>query len=140
MDIAIELRIGIGAERAPIGDRLVPLGALGSIGPAMEIREGGVVGRYHAGAGAGFDRHVADRQPPFDAERLDGRAGIFDDVPRASRGAYPGDSGEAFFGAPSAPSIRSAWERAIISSITRCGVSRASSATALLPIPGMTTR
>ena len=60
----------------------------------MQIREGGVVGRHHAGAGAGFDRHVADRQPPFDAERPDGRAGIFDDVAHAARGADPGDDGE----------------------------------------------
>ena len=33
-----------------------------------------------AGASADFDRHVADCQPPFDAERPDRRAGIFDDV------------------------------------------------------------
>ena len=34
----------------------------------------------HAGAGAGFDAHIADRHPALHRERFDGAAAVFDDV------------------------------------------------------------
>ena len=93
-NLAIELRIRIGGKRAPIGQRLVPVCARWRIGPSAQIGERRFIRRHNAGAGAGFDRHVADRQPAFDAERPDGRAGIFDDMAHASSRAYPRDDGE----------------------------------------------
>src|SRR3546814_2590593 len=45
--------------------RSVPIGAGWCIGAALEPGEGGLVGSDHAGACAGFDRHIADGQPSF---------------------------------------------------------------------------
>ena len=81
------LASGIGWQRRPIGQRLVPIGAVRRISSAGEKLIGGVVGRDHADAGAGLDRHVADRQPAFHRHGADGGAGIFHRI--AGRAADP---------------------------------------------------
>jgi hypothetical protein len=47
---------------------------------AFEVGEGGLVGGDEAGAGSGFDAHVADGHAAFHGEGADGGAGVFDDV------------------------------------------------------------
>ena len=71
-------------KRAPVGDGLVPLRALGRVGPALEELEGLVVGRHHADLGAELDREIADREPAFDLHVADRAAGIFDGVAGAA--------------------------------------------------------
>ena len=50
-----------------------------------------VVGRDHAGARAGLDRHVADGHALLHVERADRRAGVLDDVAGAAADADLGD-------------------------------------------------
>ena len=50
-------------------ERALPVRALRRAGPALEVGERRVVGRDHAGARAGLDRHVADRHAPLHRER-----------------------------------------------------------------------
>ena len=52
------------------------------------------VGRDHAGARAGLDRHVAQRQPAFDRQRANRRARILDGVADRAVGADAGDDRE----------------------------------------------
>ncbi len=61
---------------------------------ALDIGEGLLVGRDQAGAGAAFDRHVADGHAAFHRQRADRLAGIFDDVAGAAGGADLADDGE----------------------------------------------
>ena len=81
----------VGRQRRPFLDRAVELRALRRIGPALEIGEGRLVRRDHAAARAGLDRHIAQRQPPFDRQRPDRRAGEFDGVAGRAVGADMGD-------------------------------------------------
>ena len=50
------------------------------IGAAEDVGVGRLVRSDHACTGAGFDRHVADREPPFHREPAYRRAGILDDM------------------------------------------------------------
>ena len=83
----VEHRVGVARQRAPVGDGLVPLRALGRIGPALQELEGLLVGRDHADLGAELDREIAHREPAFDLHVADGAAGIFDGIARAAGGA-----------------------------------------------------
>ncbi len=71
----------------PVGDGLVPCRAGGREAAALEVGEGGGVGGDHAGAGTGFDAHVADGHAAFHGEGADGGAGVLDDVAGGSVGA-----------------------------------------------------
>ena len=93
-DLAVEMRAVVGRQRLPIGARHVPGLALRRARPVLDIGEGGLVGRDHAGAGAALDRHVADGHAPFHRERADHLAGIFDDMTGAAGGADLADDGE----------------------------------------------
>ncbi len=77
-----------------MGDGLVPCGALRGEAAALEVGEGGVVGGDHAGAGTGFDAHVADGHAAFHGERADGGAGVLDCVAGGSGGADLADDVE----------------------------------------------
>ena len=61
---------------------------------AFQVGEGGLVGRDHAGPGAGFDAHVADRHAAFHRKRTNGGAGIFDHVAGGAGGADAADDVE----------------------------------------------
>ena len=61
---------------------------------ALEVGEGGLVRGDHAGAGTGFDAHVADGHAAFHRERADGGAGVLDDVAGGSVGADAADDVE----------------------------------------------
>ena len=77
-----------------MGDGLVPCCALRREAAALEVGEGGLVGGDHAGAGAGFDAHVADGHAAFHGERADGGAGVLDDVAGGAVGADVADDVE----------------------------------------------
>ena len=68
--------------------------ALGGEAAAVEVGEGGFVGSDHAGAGTGFDAHVADRHAAFHGEGADGGAGVLDDVAGGAVGADAADDVE----------------------------------------------
>ena len=61
---------------------------------ALEVGEGGLVGGDEAGAGSGFDAHVADGHAAFHGEGADGGAGVFDDVAGGAVGADAADDVE----------------------------------------------
>ena len=84
---AVEMGAFIGFQRRPIGHRLVPVGIFRGHRTALEIGEGLLIRRDQAGARASFDRHVADRHPPFHRKRANGGAGIFDHRAGATGGA-----------------------------------------------------
>ena len=63
----------------------------GRVRAALEVGEGGLVGRDHAGPRAGFDAHVADGHPAFHRQRFDGAAAVLDDVALAAAGSDLGD-------------------------------------------------
>ena len=85
-------RARIGRKRAPIRHRRIPIRTLGGHRAALQIGEGHIVGRDQPRARAMFDRHVANGQPPLDAQGADRGAGIFDDMPGAARCAqHAGD-------------------------------------------------
>ena len=93
-DLLVEDRVVVGDQRAPVRDGGVPVGALGRLGPALEVVERGLVGSDQAGLGAPLDAHVADRHARLHRERLDGRAAVLHDVPLAAAGAGVGDQAE----------------------------------------------
>ena len=66
----------------------------GNEGAAFEVREGGFVGRDHAGARAAFDGHVADGHAAVHGEFADGLAAVFGDVAGAAADADFSDDGE----------------------------------------------
>jgi hypothetical protein len=82
-DLAVEHRVGMARERAPVGECLLPQRAGRRKGSAFQVFEGLLVGRDHADLGAKLDREIADREPAFDLERANGAAGIFHGITRA---------------------------------------------------------
>ena len=60
-------------------------------GAPLQMGEGDVVGRDHARAGAGLDRHVGDRQAALHRQGADGRPGVLDHVAGGAVGADLGD-------------------------------------------------
>ena len=61
---------------------------------ALDVFEGRLIGGDHSGAGAGFDRHVADRHPGFHRQLADGRTAVFEDVALSPAGADLRNDGE----------------------------------------------
>ena len=84
----------VGGQGPPIGDRLLPGRALRRVGPAHDVGDGLFVGRDKPGAGARFDRHVADRHAAFHRHVAEGAAGIFEDMAGAAGGADLADDRE----------------------------------------------
>ena len=79
VDLRVEDRVVVAAQGGPLGDGGVPVGTPRRVRAALEVVEGRLVGRDHAGAGAGLDRHVADRHPSLHRQGLDGVAAVLDD-------------------------------------------------------------
>ncbi len=90
-DLGVENGVVVARQGAPIVDRGLPHVALRGVRPAFEIGVGLVVGRDHAGAGAGLDRHVADGHALLHRHAFDGAAGVFDDMARRAAVADLGD-------------------------------------------------
>ena len=90
-DLDVELGVVVGLQRAPVRDGGVPVGALGRVRAALEVVERGLVRGDHARAGAGLDRHVADRHAGFHRQRADGLAAVLEHVALAAAGADLGD-------------------------------------------------
>ncbi len=81
-------------QRLPVVHRHVPGLALRRLRLALDVVEGLFVRRDQAGAGAAFDRHVADRHAAFHRQRADRLAGKFDDMAGAAGRADLADDGE----------------------------------------------
>src|SRR5690606_14695571 len=75
-DDVVVVAAGVGGQRAPGGDGLVPRLALGAVRPALEVVEGRLVRVDVAAARAALDRHVADGHPLFHAHRVEDVAGV----------------------------------------------------------------
>jgi hypothetical protein len=90
-DHLVEMRALVGVERAPPGQRGLPLLALGGMGAALHVSEGLLVGRDQARPRAALDGHVADRHAAFHAELADRLPAVLDDVAGAARGAGVAD-------------------------------------------------
>src|SRR5256885_5636594 len=58
--------IGVGHQRPPLVEGLLPRRPGGGVGTALEVGESGVVGRDHAGPGAGLrsEEHTSELQSP----------------------------------------------------------------------------
>ena len=80
MHLGVELRIGIALQVAPGLDRTLPHLALGGEGTALEILDGLLIHRHHAGTGAGLDGHVADGHASFDGEVANRLTTEFDSI------------------------------------------------------------
>ena len=89
--LGVECGAGIGGERTPLRQRLIPSGAPGGVGASLQVGERGLVGGDHPRPGARLDGHVAHRHPPFHGEPLYGRAPVFDHMTLPAGGAYAGD-------------------------------------------------
>ena len=81
-------------QRLPVVERHVPRLALRRARLVLDVGEGRLVRRDQAGAGAAFDRHVADGHAAFHRQRADRLAGIFDDVAGAAGRSDLADDGE----------------------------------------------
>ena len=83
----VEHGVIVGFQRLPVFDGFVPHFAFRRVRAALQVFERHFVRRDHAGAGACFDRHVADGHACVHRQFLDGFAAIFDDVPLAATSA-----------------------------------------------------
>ncbi len=90
----IEFGVVVAAQLLPAVDRFLKRFAAGNERAAFEIREGGFIGRNHAGARAAFDGHVADGHAAIHGEAADGFAAIFRDVAGTAADADLSDDGE----------------------------------------------
>ncbi len=93
-DRAIKARAWIGGQAAPRGQSRVPRCARGGERTAGEVSERGLVGCDQAGAGAGFDGHVAHRHAAGHVQGAYARAGVFNGVAGGPAGADPADDGQ----------------------------------------------
>ena len=78
MYVPVEAGPGVRLQRLPVLDRPRPVILLRSHRPALQVIEGDLVRRHHAGARAALDRHVAHRHPAFHVHRPNGGAEVFD--------------------------------------------------------------
>ena len=83
----IELGSRISLQIFPRRHCLLEYLPFGRKGSTTKVGKGRVVRRDHAGAGAGFNRHIAQRHATFHRQRADGRAGILNDMPGAAGSA-----------------------------------------------------
>ena len=70
----------VGVSRSVLRESVIGVAELGREAAALEVGEGGLVRRDHAGAAPGLDAHVADGHAAFHREGADGGAGKFDDI------------------------------------------------------------
>ena len=89
--LRIEVGVVIGAQGPPVLDRGIPVGPLGGVRAALQVGEGGLVRGDHAGLGAPFDGHVADRHAALHRQLFDGASPVLDDVALATARADLGD-------------------------------------------------
>ena len=85
------MRAFVGLQRAPIHDRGFIGSGLGRARTAGDIGKGRLVRGDQAGAGAGFDGHVAEGHAALHRKRPHRVAGIFDDIAGAAGRADLGD-------------------------------------------------
>ncbi|MNS35536.1 hypothetical protein D3C72_676960 [compost metagenome] len=81
-------------QRAPVGHGLVPLHALRRVRTTLHIFERHIVHGHQAGAGASFDRHVADGHAAFHRQVADGGPGELHGVARTAGRADLADDGQ----------------------------------------------
>ncbi len=81
---AVEARAVITAQLLPARHRSLEIGALWAARGVGDEVEGDLVGRDHAGACTGLDRHVAQGHALFHVHRFDGAATELDDVAGAA--------------------------------------------------------
>jgi len=103
-DHGVEVRAGVGMQRLPVGDGLVPLGAAHELAgdpvgagrqqAALDVLDGLVVHGHQPGARTGLDRHVAYGHAAFHAQAPDRLAGELDGVAGAAGGADLADDGQ----------------------------------------------
>ena len=79
---------------SPVGDRPVPVVAGRRPRPSLQILDGGVVHRDHAGTRPGFDRHVADRHALIHRQRFDPGTQVLDHVTGSAVDADASDDRE----------------------------------------------
>ena len=91
MHLGVEDGARVGGQLLPVRERGIPLRTGRCVWTVAQELEGRRIRSHHAGAGAGFDTHVADRHPAFHGQRFDGAAPIFDDVPLSAAGTDLGD-------------------------------------------------
>ena len=94
LDCHIEFGIFIGMQLFPALDGFLKFLAAGNEGPAFEVGERGVVRRYHSGACATFDGHVAHGHAAFHGKFADGLTAVFRDVACAAADSDFSDDGE----------------------------------------------
>ena len=76
----IKTCIRIAVQRTPPTDSALPVRSHRRKGAPLDVIDRGVVNGDHAGAGTGFDRHVADRHAAFHRQRADRAAGKLDRI------------------------------------------------------------
>src|SRR5579884_1104492 len=94
LDGHVEFRAVVGSQRFPARNGFLKILAAGNEGAALEIGEGGFVGRDHAGAGAAFDGHVANGHAAVHGKFADGLAAVFRHVAGAAANSDLADDGE----------------------------------------------
>ncbi len=92
--LAVELRVGVARQLAPGFDGAVPHRPLGCELPSLDVGVGRLVGRDEPHLGAELDGEIADGEPPLDAERADGAAGVLYRIAGAARRADLADQAQ----------------------------------------------
>ena len=87
----IELRIVAAAQCRPVRAGRIPCGAGRRMRPASNPLDGDRIGGHQADFGAQLDAQVAQRQPPFHAQRSNHGSRVFDGVAGAAGGAQAPD-------------------------------------------------
>lgn len=87
----VEVRVGIGDQRAPQRDRRLQVGALGRERATLHVGNRLFVHRHHANARTGFDGHIANGHAAFHRQVADRAAGKFQCMAVAAGGADPAD-------------------------------------------------
>ena len=90
-DLPVERRAVVRRQRSPVLQRAVPVPTLRRVRAPLDVGERRVVGRDHARARAGLDRHVADGHAALHRERPDRRTPVLHDVTDAAARPDAGD-------------------------------------------------
>ena len=90
----VVLRVRVGRQRAPFLAGAVEIRPLRSAWASAHVVESRLVGRYHAGASAALDGHVADGHAPFHGQLADSLAGVLYGVSCRARHAYLADDSQ----------------------------------------------
>ncbi len=90
----VEVGVGVAVQVPPGSHRLLPQCALGRIGAALDVVEGGVIHRHHAHARPGLDGHIAHGHTALHAHGAHDLTAKLDGVAAAAGGADPADHGQ----------------------------------------------